>query len=49
MDSLVELGEAERAVGLYEIFLSGCYEKADEIDDSDGDLGYTIQIKSSNV
>lgn len=39
IDSLVELGEAERAVGLYKIFLSGCYEKADEIDDSDGDLG----------
>jgi len=36
---LVENGEAARAVPLYEIFLAGCYEKAEEIDDSGGDLG----------
>ena len=34
IDVLVKDGQAERAVSLYEIFLSGCYEKADEIDDS---------------
>jgi tetratricopeptide (TPR) repeat protein len=39
IDALVEDGQAERAVSLYEIFLSGCYEKADEIDDSGGNLG----------
>ncbi len=30
---------ASAAVRLYETFLAGCYEKADEIDDSDGDFG----------
>ncbi len=39
IDALVKEGNAERAVSLYEIFLSGCYEKADEIDDSGGNLG----------
>jgi tetratricopeptide (TPR) repeat protein len=39
IDALVKEGQAERAVSLYEIFLSGCYEKADEIDDSGGSLG----------
>ncbi len=39
IDALVKDGQAERAVSLYEIFLSGCYEKADEIDDSGGNLG----------
>jgi uncharacterized Zn finger protein len=39
IDALVKNGEAERAVGLYEMFLSGCYEKAEEIDDSGGNLG----------
>jgi tetratricopeptide (TPR) repeat protein len=38
IDALVKDGQAERAVRLYEIFLSGCYEKADEIDDSGGNL-----------
>jgi len=36
---LVEKGDAERAVHLYELFLAGCYEKAEEIDDSGGTLG----------
>ena len=39
IDDLMESGEADRAVRLYEIFLSGCYEKAEEIDDSGGNLG----------
>ncbi len=39
IDALVKNGEAERAVGLYELFFSGCYEKAEEIDDSGGNLG----------
>jgi tetratricopeptide (TPR) repeat protein len=39
IDALVKDGQAERAVRLYELFLSGCYEKADEIDDSGGNLG----------
>ena len=39
IDTLVKEGQAERAASLYEIFLSGCYEKADEIDDSGGSLG----------
>jgi hypothetical protein len=39
IDALVKDEQAERAVSLYEIFLSGCYEKADEIDDSGGSLG----------
>ena len=39
IDDLMESGEADRAVRLYEMFLSGCYEKAEEIDDSGGNLG----------
>ena len=39
IDALVKDGQAERAISLYELFLSGCYEKADEIDDSGGNLG----------
>lgn len=39
IDTLVEADEAQRAVGLYELFLSGCYEKADDVDDSGGNLG----------
>ncbi len=39
IDALVKDGQAERAVSLYKLFLSGCYEKADEIDDSSGNLG----------
>ena len=35
----IKEGDAERAVSLYEIVLSGCYEKVNEIDDSGGDLG----------
>ena len=39
IDILLENGKAKQAVYLYEIFLSGCYEKAEEIDDSGGNLG----------
>jgi hypothetical protein len=39
LDGLVETGEAEQAVHPYELFLAGCYEKAEEIDDSGGTLG----------
>jgi tetratricopeptide (TPR) repeat protein len=39
IDKLVKNGEAAKAVSLYEILLAGCYDKADEIDDSSGDLG----------
>ncbi len=31
--------EPARAVGLYESFLAGCYEKAEEVDDSSGSFG----------
>ena len=39
IDDLIENGQAGQAVPLYEMFLSGCYEKAEEIDDSSGNLG----------
>ena len=39
IDGLLKKGQAKRCVPLYEMFLSGCYEKADEIDDSSGNLG----------
>jgi len=35
--------EPARAVDLYETFLAGCYEKADEIDDSDGAFGVFVE------
>lgn len=38
LESLVDDGEAERAVGLYEAFLAGCYEKIEECDDSGANL-----------
>jgi hypothetical protein len=41
IEKLVEV-DPERAVRLYETFLAGCYEKAEEIDDSGGDLGMFI-------
>ncbi len=39
IDALIKNGEAQRAVSLYEIFLAGCYEKAEELDDSSDNLG----------
>jgi hypothetical protein len=32
----------ERAVALYEAFLAGCYEKADDVDDSSGSFGMFV-------
>ncbi len=34
--------DARRAVGLYETFLAGCYEKADELDDSSGNFAMFV-------
>lgn len=34
--------DAERAARLYATFLAGCYEKADEIDDSNGNFGIFV-------
>jgi len=34
--------EPARAVGLYESFLAGCYEKAEEVDDSSGSFGQFV-------
>lgn len=39
LDAMVKAGQARQAVDLYETFLAGCYDKADEIDDSGGNLG----------
>ncbi|HOZ49895.1 MAG TPA: hypothetical protein PK468_25055, partial [Candidatus Hydrogenedentes bacterium] len=39
INALVDEGEAERAVRLYELFVAGVYEKAEETDDSGGELG----------
>ncbi len=33
----------DRAVGLYEAFLAGCFEKAGEVDDSSGSFGMFVQ------
>jgi len=43
IDDLIESGQVDRAVKLYEMFLSGCYEKIEEIDDSGGNLGMFFQ------
>ncbi|MFQ5599618.1 MAG: DUF6880 family protein [Candidatus Krumholzibacteriia bacterium] len=37
--ALVEKGQAATAVGFYESFIAGCYEKLEEIDDSEGGFG----------
>jgi hypothetical protein len=34
--------DPERAAGLYETFIAGCYEKAEELDDSSGNFGMFI-------
>lgn len=34
--------DPERAVNLYETFLAGCYEKAEDLDDSSGDSGMFV-------
>lgn len=42
LDALVKQGRAARAVGLYETFIAGCYEKSEEIDDSGGSFGMFV-------
>ena len=37
-------GDPGRAVSLYETFLAGCHEKAEELDDSGGDLGQFVRV-----
>jgi len=39
LDNLVTKGGAVRAVKLYELFIAGCCEKMEEIDDSIGNMG----------
>lgn len=39
LSELAAGGEATQAVRLYELFLSGCYEKMEECDDSGGNMG----------
>jgi len=43
IDALLEQDQAQRALNLYEVFISGCYEKAEEMDDSGGNLGMFAQ------
>ena len=40
--SLVKV-DPTRAVTLYETFLAGCYEKAEEVDDSSGSFGQFVE------
>ena len=42
IDTLVD-NEPERAVRLYEVFISACHEKADEVDDSSGSFGALVE------
>lgn len=42
LEGLVEDGQAATAASLYELFLAGAYEKAEEIDDSGGSLGMFV-------
>ncbi|MBF8287504.1 MAG: hypothetical protein HW381_612, partial [Candidatus Rokubacteria bacterium] len=35
--------DPERVGGLYETFLAGCYEKAEELDDSSGSFGMFVE------
>ncbi|MBF0217740.1 MAG: hypothetical protein HQL30_12200, partial [Candidatus Omnitrophica bacterium] len=39
LDGLVKEGLYARAVGLYELFIAGCYEKIEDVDDSGGNFG----------
>jgi len=43
IDGLATKKAAKQCVPLYEMFLSGCYEKADEVDDSSGCFGEFFQ------
>src|SRR2546423_1706477 len=43
IDALIAHGEAARAVTVYELFIAGCYEKAEELDDSSGGFGMFVE------
>ncbi len=43
LDSMAEKGNAKEVVKLFEIFLAGSYEKANEIDDSGGNFGVFLR------
>ena len=40
---LIKASESARAVTLLEMFIAGCYEKSDEIDDSGGSFGHFVE------
>ena len=42
IEALVTQDAAARAVALYELFLAGCYAKAEELDDSSGGFGMFV-------
>ena len=41
--SLIRDGDPRRAVTLLETFIAGCYEKSEELDDSDGSFGQFVE------
>ena len=43
IDALIAQGDPARAVALYELFIAGCYEKAEELDDSSGGFGMFVE------
>jgi uncharacterized Zn finger protein len=43
IDALVRDGRAARAAELHELFIAACCEKADEVDDSDGEFGMFVE------
>ncbi len=43
IDKLIDAGKPERGVSLYETFIAGCYEKAEEIDDSGGTFSMFVE------
>ena len=45
LDALVRT-DARRAVSLYETFLAGCYEKAEELDDSGGNFSMFVVTRA---
>ena len=43
LDRMAKADEVRQVVGVYEVFLAGCYDKAAEIDDSGGNLSMFFQ------
>lgn len=43
IDTLMAQGDPARAVTVYELFIAGCYEKAEELDDSSGGFGMFVE------